>query len=64
MALIYNCNDDVTVAAFTAGLKINHSFYKHLVKHDVTNMKDILSRTQKYIQVEKATRNNEQLHQV
>jgi len=57
MALIYNCNDDVATAAFIAGLEINHSFYKHLVKHNVTNMKYILSRAQKYIQLEEAIRN-------
>ena len=27
------------------------------MEHEVTNMKDILSRAQKYIQVEEATRN-------
>ena len=47
MALIYNCNDNVTTTAFISRLEINHFFYKHLVKYDVTNMKDILSRTQK-----------------
>ena len=29
---------------------------KHLVKLDITNMKDILSRAQKYVQLEEATR--------
>ena len=58
MALIYNCNDDVTAVAFIVGLETNHSFYKHLVKLDVTSLKDILSRTQKYIQLEEATRSS------
>ena len=57
MSLVYNCNDDITEAAFIVGMQIDHSFYKHLAKHDVTNMKDILSRVQKYIQLEEATRN-------
>ena len=56
MALVYNCNDDVTAAAFIARLQTNHSFYKHLMKYDVINMKDILSRAQKYIQLEEMTR--------
>jgi len=55
MALIYYCNDDVVAAAFISGLEINHS-YKHLMKHDVTNMKGILSRAQN-IQLEEATKN-------
>ena len=39
MALIYNCNDDVAAATFSY-----HSFYKHLVKREVTKMRDILAR--------------------
>jgi len=54
MAMVYNCSDDVATTASIAGLHINHSFYKHLVKHDITNMKDILSRAQKYVQLEEA----------
>jgi len=53
MALVYNCRDDVVVAAFIAGLQTDHS-NKHLVKY-VTNMKDIMSRAKKYIQLEEAT---------
>jgi len=45
MALVYNCNEDVAVAAFISELQVTHSFYKHLVKNDVTKMKDILVRT-------------------
>ena len=58
MALIYNCSDDVAAAAFITGLQIDHSFYKHPVKHDLTNMKDIMSRAQKYIQLEEMTRDS------
>jgi len=41
MALIYSCNDDVAVA-FITELQTDHSFYKHLVKHNGTNI-DIVS---------------------
>jgi len=44
MTLVYNCSDNVAAAAFIAGLQIDHS-YKHLVKYDVTNMKEILSQS-------------------
>ena len=47
--MVYNCNDDVTAVMFVSGLKVTHSFYKHLVKYEVTKMRDILSRPQKYI---------------
>jgi len=36
--------------------KITHLFYKDLVKNDVTKMRDILIREQKYMQIEEATR--------
>ena len=54
LTLVYNYNDVVTVA-FINGLQVFHSFYKHLVKHEVTKMRDILSRSKKYIQIENAT---------
>ena len=47
MTLVYNCNEDVVVTAFISGLQVTHSFYKHLVKSDVTKMRDILVQTQK-----------------
>jgi len=47
-ALIYNCNDNVATATFISGLQVTHS-YKHLVK-----MRDILTRAQRYIQIEDA----------
>ena len=55
MALLYNCNDNVIAVAFISGLQVSHS-YKHLVKYEVTRKRDILSRAQKYIQIEDATR--------
>ena len=44
VALVYNCNEDVVVATFISGLQATHSFYKYLVKNDVTKMRDILVR--------------------
>jgi len=58
MALVYNCNDDVAVSTFITGLQITHSFYKHLVKYEFTKIRDILTRAQKYIQVEDVTRSS------
>jgi len=49
MALVYNCNDNVAAAAFVSGLQVVYSFYKYLVKYEITKMRDILSRAQKYI---------------
>ena len=49
MIMVYNCSDEVTATTFSAKLQVNYSFYKHLVKHNITNMKDILSRVQKYV---------------
>jgi len=43
MALVYNCNDDVVADTFISGMQVTHS-YKHLVKHEVTKMRDILAR--------------------
>ena len=55
MVLVYNCNDNLAATVFVTGLQVTHS-YKHLVKYEVTKMRDILSRVQKYIQIEDATR--------
>ena len=44
VALVYNYNEDVVVATFISGLQATHSFYKYLVKNDVTKMRDILVR--------------------
>ena len=55
-ALAYNRNDDVAATSFVSGLQVTHSFHKHLVKYEVTKIKEILSRAQKYIQIEDVTR--------
>jgi len=54
--LVYNCKDDIFAAASISGIQVIHSFYKHLVKLEVTKIRDILARAQKYIQIEDATR--------
>ena len=42
---------------FISGLQVFHCFYKHLEKHEVTRVRDILSQAQKYIQIKDATWN-------
>ena len=44
MVLVYNYNKDVAATAFISGLQVILSFYKNLVKNDVTEMRDILVR--------------------
>ena len=56
MSLVYNCIEDFAAAAFVSGLQVTHSFYNHLVKNDVTKMRDIFVRAQKYMQIKEATR--------
>ena len=51
MTLVYNCKDDVAVSTFITGLQVTHSFYKHLVKYELTKIRDILTCAQKYIQL-------------
>ena len=42
MALVYNCNEDVAIVALISGLQVTHSFYKNLVKNNITKMRDII----------------------
>ena len=56
MVLVYNCNEDVAAVTFISGLQVTNPFYKHLMENDVTEMRDILVRAQKYIQIEEVTR--------
>ena len=58
MAMVYNCSDEVVAAAFIAGLQADHSFCKHLVKQDITNMRDIQSQAQKHVQLEETMCNS------
>jgi len=39
---VYNYNNGMAAATFISGLQVTHSFYKHLVKHEVTKMRDDL----------------------
>jgi len=52
LAKISNCGEDVSVLAFISGLQVSHPLYKHLLKHNVTRMSEVLSRAQPYIQLE------------
>jgi len=52
MALVYNYNEYVTAVAFISGLQVTHPFYKHLVKNDITKIRDILVQAQKCVQIE------------
>jgi len=55
MALVYNCNKDVVVAAFI--MVASHPLVlQHLVKNDISKMRDILVQTKKYMQIKEATR--------
>jgi len=56
MALVYNYNEDVAAAIFISGLQVANPFYKQLVKNDITKMRDILVRVQKYILMKEVTR--------
>ena len=51
MALVYICNEDVAATTFINGLQVTHLFYKHLVKNNVTKMRDIPVRAHKYMQI-------------
>ena len=52
--MVYNYNEDIAIA-FIIGLQVTNPFYEHLMKNDVTRMRDILIRAQKYIQIEEST---------
>ena len=55
MTLVYNYNNDMAAIVFISELQVSHFFYKYLVKYKVIRMRDILSRDQKYKQIEDAT---------
>ena len=42
IALVYNYNEDVVVAAFINGLQVTNPFYKYLMKNDVIKIRGIL----------------------
>jgi hypothetical protein len=53
-AKVHHCSDDVAAAAFISGLQVKHAFFASLVKHDVTEMCEILRRAPGYIHLEEA----------
>ena len=38
---VHNCSDDVVALAFINGLQISHPPHKHLLKYNVTQMKEV-----------------------
>ena len=57
-AKVHHCSDDVAAAAFISGLRVNHEFYAFLVKHNITEMCEILRRAPGYIHLEEARNNS------
>ena len=47
-----NGHYDVAIVVFIVELQTDYFFYKHLVKHDITSMKDILSQAQKHVHLD------------
>jgi len=44
MVMVYNCNEDAVVVVFINGRQVTNPFYKHLMKNNITKMRDILIR--------------------
>ena len=42
LAKVFNCSEDVSALTFISGLQIFHTLYKHLLKHDVTRISEVL----------------------
>ena len=57
MAKVCNCSEDVLVLAFISELQVPHPLYKHMLKHDISQMSEVLSRAQPHIQLEEAMKN-------
>ena len=55
---VSNFGEDVSTLAFTRGLQVSHSLYKHLLKHNITQMSELLPRAQPYIQLEEAMKSS------
>ena len=41
--------EDVSTLAFISELQVFHQLYKHLLKHDVPRMSEVVSQSQPYI---------------
>ena len=54
LAKVSNCGEDISALAFISELQVSHPMYKHLLKHNVTWMGEVLSRDYPYIQLEEA----------
>jgi len=46
---VSNCGEEVSTFTFISGLQVTHPLYKHLLKHNVAKMSEVLSRAQPYI---------------
>ena len=51
---VSNYGAEVAALTFISGLQITNPLYKHVLKHNVAKMSDILYRAQSYIQLEEA----------
>jgi len=54
LSKISNYGKEVSTLAFVSGLQVTHPLYKHLLKHNVSKMSEVLSRAQPCIQLEEA----------
>ena len=52
LTMVLNCDEDISALTFISGLQVSHPLYKHLIKHDVTRISEVLFRAQPYIQLE------------
>ena len=43
LAKVPNCGEDVSALTFIRRSQVSHLLYKHLLKHDVTRMSEVLS---------------------
>jgi len=43
LAKVSDCNEDISAITFISELQVSHPMYKHLLKHNVTRMSEILS---------------------
>ena len=51
---VSHCGEEVAAPAFIKGLQVSHPLYKHLLKHNIAKMSEVLTRAQLYIQLEEA----------
>ena len=54
LAKVLNCGEDFFALAFISELQVSHLLYKHLLKHNVTRISEVLSRVHPYNQLEEA----------